>query len=176
MLEYFKLKFRPTTIGVVSAHSDADLKAIELDLNFSIPEPLHEILIYFGGAIIFESEVRFKPIQATGLEDIDGCHGLELLYGVSNSTNGFREKNATYIHQLPDGLVGFAESAGGNLVCLEKFTGRVMFWYHEATSIDKSIFEVARNVNDFLNGLSVADSPTEIKSKNIIQGKSFLDF
>lgn len=176
MLENIKSKFCPVTIGIVSENPDADLKAVELDLNFSIPEPLREILIYFRGAIVFENEVRFRPVQTTGLEDTDGCHGLELLYGVSSNTNGFREKNLTYKSQLPDGLVAFAESAGGNLICLERFTGRVIFWHHEATSIEKSTFEIAQNINNFFDGLSVAAGPAEIKSKNIIQGKSFLEF
>jgi hypothetical protein len=176
MLEYLKSKFRPITIGDVSARPDLDLAAVEMELDFSIPDPLREILVYFGGAIVFENEVRFRPLQTTGLEDTDGCHGLELLYGVPSNTNGFREKNATYRPQLPDGLVAFAESAGGNLICLERLTVRVIFWHHEATSIEKSTFVIAQSVNDFFDGLSVADGHTEVKSSNIIQGKSFLDF
>lgn len=176
MLEYVKSTFRPVTIGILSENIDADLKRVELDLNFSIPEPLREVLVYFRGALVFENEVRFRPVQSTGLEDTDGCHGLELVYGVASNENGFREKNAMYKPQLPDGLVAFGESAGGNLICVDRLTGRVIFWHHEATSIDKSTFEIAQNINIFFNSLSVACDPVEIKPEDIIQGKSFLDF
>lgn len=176
MIEHLKSKFRPIIIGQVSVNPNAELIEVETELNFSIPEPLREILVYFGGALIFEDEVRFKPTQTTGLEDTDGCHGLELLYGIPRNTNGIREKNFNYKFQLPDGLVAFAESAGGNVICIEKLAGRVVFWHHEAISIEKSIFEISQNINDFFNDLSVASGPIERESLNIIPGKSFLDF
>lgn len=176
MLEYFKSKFCPITIGNVSIDPTAELLAVEKELNYSPAEPLREILIYFGGAIIFDNEIRFKPMQATGLEDTDGCHGLELLYGVPRNANGLREKNFIYRLQLPNGLVAFAESAGGNIIGIEKSTGRVFFWHHEATSTEKSTFAIAQNIHDFFDILSVADKSSATKSENIIPGKSFLDF
>lgn len=176
MLEYFRSEFRPITIGQVSANPTAEILEVERDLNFSIPEPLREILIYFGGAIIFENEVMFRPMQTTGLEDAGGFHGLEVIYGVSKSANGLREKNVTYRLQLPQGLVPFAESAGGNIICIEKLTGRVIFWHHEASSTEKSTFEIARNLNVFFNLLAVGERPSMATLRNIVKGKSFLDF
>lgn len=177
MTQDFVSKFGAVTMGNVSTNADFELSTFEAQINFLFPESLRKILVFLGGAIVFEKRVKFKPKQKTMLEGEDGYHGLELLYGVAKDGNGLREKNLVFQEQLPSGLVAFGESAGGNLVCLEKSTERVMYWHHEAEFNEKSVFEISENFDSFLNAL-VADDvpPTQRKTQAIIPGKSFLDF
>ena len=162
--------------GNVSNDPGSDLSIFETRIDFSLPETLRNILLFFGSAIVFEKRVKFKPNQRTMLEGEDVHHGLGLLFGVAQDRNGLREKNIAFQEQLLSGLVAFGESNGGNLVCLEKTTGRVVFWHHEAVSDDKSVFEISTNLDDFLKSLTNDTTPEQSKAQGIVSEKSFLDF
>lgn len=163
-------------IGSSSDDPMFDIAQLEKELNFSFSGSFREILVNFGGAVIFDNEVRFKPIQETTLEDSSGKHGLEIIYGIAGDQNGIKEKNDTYREQLSDRFIAIGEAAGGNLICLERLSGRVFFWHHEATANEKSLFLVAENMEEFLASLDVSVEADMADETKIVSSESFLNF
>jgi SMI1-KNR4 cell-wall len=176
MTKQFASKFHATVLGDALPNAQTALELTEAKLHFLFPKSFREILIFFGGAVIFNVDVKFTSVQKTFLADTDDCQGLELIYGLFKNRNGLLEKNTTYESQLPAGLLAFGEAAGGNLLCFEKSTKQVMFWHHEALPDAPSVFTVSKNFDDFLNSLSIDIESITRTSDSVIKDKSSLDF
>ncbi|MBC8029830.1 MAG: SMI1/KNR4 family protein [Pyrinomonadaceae bacterium] len=176
MMDEFELKFGASAHGKVSIDAELDVVSFERRISYTLPEELRQILVHFGAAVIFQKDVKFKPNERTFLEDSDGYHALEILYGTAQDSNGLENKNATYQDQVPSGLIVLGESPGGNQVCLDKSTGRVIFWHHEAVADEESVFEIANDFGDFINRLQVDNIHPASEPDGIVKEKSFLNF
>lgn len=174
MMSGFDSSFGAETLGVISPRPEVDLANIEGDFGWRLPETLRRILVSYGGAIIFNHEVKFRPLESTGLEDESGCHSLDIVYGVANDVNGIRERNSSFARQVGEGFLAIGESSAGNVICIDMQSARVLFWHHEAASVDESFFSVADNVDDFIGMLEVVDGHND--GDGIKLDESFLDF
>jgi SMI1-KNR4 cell-wall len=122
---------------------------------------------------MFQMGAKFKPKQRTFLEDSEGFHSLEILYGAADDDYGLRENNSTYRDQIGLTLVVIGESPGGNQICFEKKTGRILFWHHEAPIDEESIFEIATDFSEFVRKLEPENASAERRTQKIVESKSF---
>lgn len=172
--EHFEA-LRPRLIGLSAIAPESDLASIEKKLGINLPPALRAIIVRMKGATVFDIDVSFIPREPIPLQDAIGEIGFELIYGVAADTNGIQEKFIVYEQQLPDDLVAFGECAGGNLICLDKKTSNVVFWLHDASSEEQSVFLVADTAEEFFCKLhpTAGHAPT---SEQVIKSESYLDF
>lgn len=174
MMPGFDPSFNAETLGAVSTRPVNDLANIESDLGWKLPETLRRILASYGGAIIFNNEVRFRPFESTGFGDESGCHSLDIVYGIASDINGIRERNSSFNRQVGEGFFAIGESSAGNVICIDMHSSRVLFWHHEAPSLEASFFTVADNFDAFMGMLEIVDGDNDSDGDKIVE--SFLNF
>ncbi|WP_457242435.1 SMI1/KNR4 family protein [Pseudomonas chlororaphis] len=62
-------------------------------------------------------------------------------------------KNKMYSNQINGEFYTFGESGGGDQFCVNKKTGEVYYWYHEAKDDASSLFLIAPSFIDFFEHL-----------------------
>lgn len=147
---------------------------IDSELNIRFTDKYQSLLKNLKGSIVFDSGAVFKPKQKSPVDTIDGFQSLEMLYGLQGDSN-LIYKNKMYNEQVPEGYVVIGESIGGNQICISREDGKVYFWFHEAEVEDNSLFEIACNVDDFLEGL-LNDNAQPSDKREVDESNSFLDF
>jgi len=172
--EHFEA-LHPRLIGSSTTDPEKALASAEKVLGISFPSALRAITVRMKGATVFDIDVSFSPREPIPLQDETGEIGFELVYGLAPDPNGIQEKFMIYEPQLPDNLVPFGECAGGNLICLDKETSGVVFWLHDASLEDQSVFLVADTVDEFFYRLQPtgAQASTAVQ---VIKSESYLDF
>ena len=169
-------KFSPRILGGISTSPREDIDRVERGLSLKLPLALTDLLMKIKGAVIFDKDLAFTSTEANPWQDKHGRNEIALFYGIAPDVNGLLEKNSTYHEQTPVESIVIGECPGGNLLCLDRGTGHVQFFDHEAPGDTEGIFMVAKNFDDFLEKIEVvADTPDEIGQK-IVQGDSYLDF
>lgn len=165
---------RPIPIEPGRLVSDDDMTLVERTLDIVFPDSLKAALAAYTGGIQFEAEVLFKPLKPSGWEGSEGELDLNVIYGVPDNDRGLISVNEMLAHQLPSNLVAIGESSGGNQVCIERQSGAITFWDHEARPDDESEFPVSDTFDSFVEHLYVgADDPIDTTG---IRSTSFLDF
>ena len=148
-------KLRPKLHGTKNRESDVSLGQVEKLLN--LPSQYRELLITFGGAIVFMECVRFKADEPNPIAGSNGFLGLDRLYGLGNGADSIISKAIQYDGELPPSLVPIGELPGGDLVCASE-DGRVFLWDHESDR-SANAWKVADSLDQFLCKLEVDDSP-----------------
>jgi len=161
----------PRLLGEKSSDLEGAIKSAEQVLPIS--DSYREILLAFGGAVIFENGAQFKSDEPSPLNDKNGLQRLEVLYGLGNAENSIERETLRYHGELPTSFVPIGESSGGNLICVDG-DGAVHLWDHESQR-DEGTWRIAASIDEFVNRLEPDDS--EIGStEGIIESESFLDF
>jgi hypothetical protein len=176
ILESIRSVLGAKAFGKVSNQPQSDLEATERELSVSLPGELREVLVSFGAAVVFEKGAMFKPNQPTSMEDSEGLLSLDVLYGVASGDHGLRKQNATFRDQIGPALVAIGDAGGGDQVCLEKTSGRILFWYHEANTDEESLFEIAPDFVSFMQRLEPESDDSESAYRHIVKSESYLDF
>jgi SMI1-KNR4 cell-wall len=151
------------------------IETVEDRLLISLPSALKEILARYGSGIIFEKGVLFRPITSSGWEGSDGALDVIAIYGLSYDEQGLLKQNSIYESQVPPSCIVFAESSGGNQICLDRDSGHVLFWDHEADGRDDPISLISSSFDSFIAQL-YAGEDTLGSLDGIVASKSFLDF
>jgi hypothetical protein len=161
----------PRFLGEKSSDLEGEIKSAEQVLPIS--DSYREMLLTFGGAVVFENGAKFALDEKSPLNDKDGYQSLEVLYGLGNGKNSIEQKAAQYAGELPASFVPIGESSGGNLICVAG-DGAVYLWDHEGQR-NEGTWRIAASIDEFVNRLEPDDS--EIGStEGIIESESFLDF
>jgi hypothetical protein len=168
-------RFQPRVLGSSSPSALSYVEQFEGDQEVHLPEALRAILLGYRGAVIFDIGARFRPARRTLLEDDDGYHHLELLYGASSGPNGIKEKNDTYSDQLPSSLLAFGEIPGGNLVCINRETGQVFIWHHEDDTQDAAHY-AAESVESLFAMLEPVSSQVATNKSKVDMKRSRFGF
>lgn len=147
---------------------------IDSELNIRFTDKYQSLLKSFNDSIVFDSGAIFKPKKKSPVDTIDGFQSLEMLYGLQGDSN-LINKNKMYNGQVPEGYVVIGESIGGNQICLSCEDGKVYFWFHEAEVEGDSLFEIASNIDDFLEGL-FNDNAQPSNKREVDESSSFLGF
>lgn len=135
------------------------------------PELL-ELLVFFGDSIVFTRGAKFKTDAPIPVKDNEGYIDIDIIYGLHSDLNNIFLRNKTYKDQIDESLYTFGESGSGDQYCIDRKTGEVYYWHHEAKHEDKTKFLISRSLNEFIAGL-VADDEEELvdKSKKIVSAK-----
>lgn len=161
----------PRLLGGKFSESAGEINSVEQVLPLS--NSYREMLLTFGGAVVFDNGARFVSDEESPLKDKFGYQSLEVLYGLGNGKNSIEQKAAQYAGELPASFVPIGESSGGNLICVAG-DGAVYLWNHEGQRNEGS-WRIAASIDEFVNRLESDDS--EIGStEGIIESESFLDF
>lgn len=153
--------------------SDLELAIKSAEHLLTMSGSYREILLAFGGAIVFDNGAKFTSDEQSSLSDKDGYLILEVLYGLGKDKNCIDQKAAQYAGELPASFVPLGESSGGNLVCVDG-NGVVYLWDHESQRNEEPC-RIADSVDEFLKRLEPDDSRIG-STEGIIESESFLDF
>lgn len=153
---------------------------IESHINLKLPKELADILTEAGGPIMFDEGAKFKPSSLSGREDPDGYMDLEILYDLSHRQNSIISRHEMLHTQLPSNLLAIGGVAGGDQICLDRNSPRVIYWKHDAPD-EESISEIAPTFTDFITRLepdpaSSAPIHQSIADLGILEDESHLDF
>ncbi|MEF9674216.1 SMI1/KNR4 family protein [Pseudomonas sp. PCH446] len=133
---------------------------------------LAELLSHFKGAIIFTRGAKFKTQSKIPVRDEEGYIDLDIIYGLNSDSNNIFLKNETYTNQIDNNFCVFGESGSGDQYCLDKYTGEVYYWHHEATYDSETTFLIAPTFKKFIAQLLPDDekNPTD-KKRKIVSAK-----
>ncbi len=143
-----------------------DLLIIQKSLSVVFPKELNELLLEFKGAIGFERGLKFRMDGECNLADSKGLIGISLLYGINDDDFGILSVNKMYGDQIPDSVVIIGDSNGGNQICIEKSTGRILFWNHEGVPNVDELFNIAPSFGEFLQKLEI-DEDDEVNIDDV---------
>ncbi|MBU3059663.1 SMI1/KNR4 family protein [Pseudomonas indica] len=135
--------------------------------SFEIHIELDEILAQFDGAIVFENGAKFKSPLALPKSDKQGFVDLVIIYGTAEDSNNIFLVNKMYQDQIGKDFYVFGESSGGDQFCINRQSGEVFYWHHEAKTYDLSMFRIASSIVEFIEHL-VPDNSDSGKSSGII--------
>jgi hypothetical protein len=155
-------------IGTVSADPASDLRDAERELAIELPDELRALLLEIKGAVFFSKGAKYIPDVSSGLEDREGFLWLVSLYGPGHGDNSLLLNNRRYRDQIPATMVTIGDSPGGSQICLERESGKIFFWNHEAEFDEDTLTGVADLIPD--------DVPADESAPKIVESESFLDF
>lgn len=161
----------PRLHGQKASDLEGAVKSVANTLPFS--DSYREMLLTFGGAVVFDNGAKFASDEKSPLNDKDGYQSLELLYGLGSGRNSIAKKVAQYAGDLPGSFVPIGESSGGNLICVAG-DGSVHMWDHERQRNEVS-WRIAASIDEFMNRLKPDDSQIG-STEGILESESFLDF
>lgn len=155
------------------AYDDLELAIESLEVVLPLSDGYRELLLEFGGAVIFEKGAKFQCDERSPLNDKEGFQSLEMLYGLGCSRSSILMEGLERAEQIPDGFVPIGESSGDHLICMDR-EGAIYLWGHES-SLDETGWLIASSIDDFLGRLQPDDSGIG-NTDGIIDSESFLDF
>ena len=158
-------------LGEKAADLDSALKSVERMLPAS--DRYREMLMAFGGAVVFDKGAKFTSDVRSPLNHKDGRQSLEVLYGLGSGKHSIEYQAARYENELPTSFVPIGEAPGGNLICVDN-GGIVYLWDHESHP-DEGLWRVSSSLDAFIGRLEPDDSGIG-STKDIVESESFLDF
>lgn len=166
----------PRVLGAPAPNPTAALAETERALDLALPGALRDLLSAYGGALLFDNGARFRPDHPSGREGRDGCLSLVSLYGPGDDDNGLRAMNRNYERQVPPMMAVIGDAPGGDQVCLERSSGQIYLWLHDAEDDEASLSPVAPGFEEFVSRLHPEETSPAPSGLKIVEGESFLDF
>ncbi|MFV8847337.1 SMI1/KNR4 family protein [Serratia fonticola] len=150
----------------------------EIDINGIFPKKYLKLLKKYTGGIFFENGAKYAI--DTNIPNISlGYIDVIFLYGISDDDNGLAYRINMYSSNIPSEYYPLGESSGGDQVCINKKTGEIFFWWHEAQTDSESLYFLSSNIESFIDGLTPIEGSEE-EPDNIIDkvdtSKTWLDF
>ena len=128
--------------------STPDIREI---LDIELPNELMTLLKEIRGAVFFDNQALFKPLEPCGTEDKKGYDMISLLFSLGRNSYGLEEQNHPR-DDFPENLVAIGHTPGRDLICLDRDTMEVVRWDHEAAEED-SVTLIARDFDSFIASL-----------------------
>ena len=159
-----------------SQHTEAiSISEFEQKIGVSFPVELLSLLNDIGDAVVFDRGAKFVPLEYSGREDTDGYLSIEVLYGGISGVNGLCDRYSMLKDQIPLGLIAIGEAPGGDQICLEQASLKVIFWKHDVEA-GRSVTEIAKSITSFFESLEPDTESDTSVHREIVEGESFLDF
>jgi len=176
------IKSKMVELGAEVLDGIADNPRFKLDdiknkLSY-LPSPTHEtILLGWPGTIVFNQGAIFKPKENSPVDPESGFQRLESLYGLADDKGNILRKNKMLHDQIPDRYIAIGDAPGGNEICVDRETRKIVFWYHEASDENESLFEIANSFDEFFNSLRPDNDSQSVESitGKIDESNSWLD-
>jgi hypothetical protein len=130
---------------------------IQKGFEFIINESFKNILINYNAAKPLRTFYKNNAIE----------FNLNYFFGFSEKYyEDFMHNYKTYLERMPKELYPIGSADGGNIVCMNKGTDEIYFWFHEEDDwgmdgIEKYPNKIAKNINEFLEYLILAEKPTK---------------
>jgi preprotein translocase subunit Sss1 len=130
---------------------------IQNSLDFIINESFKNILLNYN--VVKPLKTYYKN---NGIE-----FNLNYFFGFSEKYyEDFMYNYKIYLGRMPEELYPIGSADGGNLVCINKETDEIYFWFHEEDDwgmegIKKHPNKIARNINECLKYFIMAEKPTK---------------
>lgn len=140
---------------------------VERALEAQLPDGLKAALSHYCYAIDFDVTVSFRPIEPSGWERQDGAIDFNMIYGLAHDDWAILKMNETFAAQIPASCIVIGACSGGNQICLEKESGRILFWDHESSGAGVSL--AANSFDDFMDSLFVVDDSLDDSDDGIIE-------
>ncbi|PHN29613.1 SMI1/KNR4 family protein [Pseudomonas sp. ICMP 460] len=146
-----------------------EVSDIDQACRIELATELAQLLIFFKGAIVFIRGAKFKVDADIPVADEDRYVDLDIIYGLNRDSNNIFLKNSVYKDRIGEDFYTFGESASGDQYCIERESGKIYYWYHEAEHESEIKFLIAANLIEFITHL-IADEekPLIDKTKKII--------
>ena len=133
-MDYFKKKLEE----LLDTHLMSDTKIISLNeinnfsskYNLSWSKEYIYFLQYYGNVYI-KDNYYFEDSHTPFVSKNQRYYELDGFFGLHEGRDNIEMRIADSRADLPDNLFPIAEILGGDLVCMEKKTGEIFFWYHE---------------------------------------------
>ncbi|MDR1067949.1 MAG: SMI1/KNR4 family protein [Clostridiales Family XIII bacterium] len=141
-------------------------------LDFEINRDIKEILIGYNVA---------KPVRSFYKKE-NAEFDLNYLFGFSERAyEDFASNYETYSHRMPKEMFPIGNIDGGDLLCINKITGEVYYWFHEEddwglADNEKYPTKVGNNLNELLESLmeSARSTKEEIERAKRGGGRKFI--
>lgn len=166
------------SVGTSQEDTKAKLQRFEISVGAALPKAYADLLIQYGTPVVFERDVRFRPVEKSPWDRKDGTQSLELLYGLNGDKQDLARQHEVYTRRMPEGIIPIGEAPGGNIIGLgirRPATGKVYFWDHEnerpITGVMKNDFGnmhlIAPSFEEFMESLYAVKDDSEEKSDGI---------
>lgn len=134
------------------------IENIESKRKIGLPKDYKDFLDAYGRTMIFNNEIRYKPLEISPWTMKNGYASLELFYGLENDDYNLNNMIQRYEGRIPDSLIPIAEAPGGNVICIgakkDEFFGKLYFWDHEGRGKKKNdLYLIANSFKDFIDSL-----------------------
>lgn len=135
-----------------------------------------ELIKPYNGRIFFKKGAVFSPLINPPIIDKD--ISIDFLYGNSNGEGGLNHNIKNSFNAIQNELfLSFGECPGGDKVCIEKTTGAVYYFWHDALTDDSRLFHLSDSLEDFIEQLHPEDDEEKVDSKTRgTPSKKLLDF
>lgn len=158
--------------------TEDDISKLESFLNIVFPKTYKSILLEFGDTIVFDKGAKYQPDFKSPVDGSDGYQDVIQLYGAVNNENGLLHQNKVYREkngQLPSSVITIGESSGGNQICIELQTGKILFWHHEAYNSSEEFFVISSSFDSFINRLKPDNEENNSISSVVDESESWLN-
>lgn len=143
--------------------SNSQIDDLENNLGFSLPEFFKEILKKYNVCKPKYSYYKEEKIE----------FNLNFLFGFSDSD--YRDllyEFNIYEGRMPNELFPIGSIDGGDLLCMNKNTNEIYYWFHEEDDwgiegVSKWPTKVGNNINLFLDSLTASAEPTEAEIERV---------
>lgn len=139
----------------VAWHKDKILSLSE-KYQIDFPQDYLSYLEEYGNDYINPS---YKCIpQEAPPDTIESEFELDSIFGLHPDENNLIEQIESYRDIIPEHVFPIADLPGGDLVCMDKKTGSVYFWFHEREGI--KINKVFDSFREFILGFTRVEEQT----------------
>lgn len=128
-------------------------------LGKKISEQYWHIMQNYAG-IYLKEEICFKSIEKSHLTSINGYDRINRFLDYDS----ILKTAEIYKRQIPKGYIAIAEKDGGNFLCINKKTGYIYIWVHDAPE-GEDVFLVNKSLEEFMESLECVDQKEKAKSK-----------
>ena len=87
--------------------------------------------LQFNGNSYMKDNYRYSPSYDISEVTRQDTFRVSCLFGLGSETEGLEEEVQSYLGILPNNLFPIGDLLGGNLVCMDKETGKIYLWYHD---------------------------------------------
>ncbi|MGK6341271.1 SMI1/KNR4 family protein [Chryseobacterium sp. DT-3] len=142
------------------------VKDFELKYQFKLPVSFRRLILEYNVCKPMKTFYKKNNVQ----------FNLNYFFGISEDQyQSLSENYDTYINRMPDELFPIGSVDGGDLLCLNKNTEEVYYWFHKKDDWGlEGVYHwpvlVAASIDEYINELILPELPTqqeiEIAKKN----------
>lgn len=133
--------------------TEFDIEALEVDIGFKFPVEFKDLYLEFNGGSpsreFWAEDENFEPIRVEDFKSISRVgvsDGLDTKY-IGGCYRVMQEKNV-----LPRQLVPFANDEAGNFICIEKGSGRIVYFAVDVFQPDIDMHLNHLNAQRYMSG------------------------